>query len=70
MTTLNTYYPNLLDVVKRTDPDGNIGMFAELLNEVNPILDDMVWKEGNLATGHRATIRTGLPDVTFRKFYG
>jgi len=70
MTTLSTYYPNLLDVVKRTDPDGNIGMFAELLNEVNPILDDMVWKEGNLATGHRATIRTGLPDVTFRKFYG
>jgi hypothetical protein len=70
MTTLSALYPTLLDLAKRTDPDGNIAMIAEIINEVNPILDDMVWKEGNLPTGHRATIRTGLPDVTFRKFYG
>lgn len=70
MSALSTLYPTLLDISKRTDPDGNIAMIAEILNETNPILDDMVWKEGNLPTGHRGTIRTGLPDVYFRKFYG
>jgi hypothetical protein len=27
---------------------------------------DMVWKEGNLPTGHRTTVRTGLPTVAWR----
>lgn len=70
MSALSTLYPTLLDITRRTDPDGNIAMIGEILNEVNPMLDDMVWKEGNLATGHKGTIRTGLPTVYFRKFYG
>lgn len=70
MSELSTYYPTLLDVTKATDPDGNIVKMAEILNETNPILDDMVWREGNLATGHRGAIRAGLPDVFFRKYYG
>lgn len=70
MGALSIYYPTLLDVTKRLDPNGNIDMIAEVLNESNEMLDDMVWKEGNLTTGHRATIRTGIPAPTFRKFYG
>lgn len=30
----------------------------------------MAWIEGNLPTGHRTTIRTGLPTPTWRKLYG
>ena len=30
----------------------------------------MVWQEGNLLTGNRTTIRTGLPTPTWRKLYG
>jgi hypothetical protein len=30
----------------------------------------MTWIEGNLPTGHRSTIRTGLPTPTWRKLYG
>jgi hypothetical protein len=30
----------------------------------------MVWLEGNLPTGHRTTVRTGLPTPTWRKLYG
>jgi hypothetical protein len=30
----------------------------------------MVWMEGNLPTGHRTTIRSGLPTPTWRKLYG
>lgn len=70
MTTLAATHPTLLDLTKRLDPDGKIATIAELMAETNDILDDMVWKEGNLPTGHRGTIRSGLPEPTWRKLYG
>ena len=70
MPTLSAIHPTLLDVTKRLDPDGKIDTIAELLAQTNEILDDMVWVEGNLPTGHRTTIRTGLPTPTWRKLYG
>lgn len=70
MATLATTHPTLLDLARRTDPDGNIADIVEILNQTNEILDDMVWLEGNLTTGHRTTIRTGLPTPTWRKMYG
>lgn len=70
MATLSTTHPTLLDVTKRLDPNGNIDMVAEILDETNEIIDDMVWIEGNLPTGHRTTVRTGLPTPTWRKLYG
>lgn len=57
----------LLDVAKRLDPDGGAADIAELLNTDNEMLIDMPWVEGNLPTGHRVTVRTGLPDVAWRK---
>jgi hypothetical protein len=62
--------PTLLDLAKMTDPDGKIATIVELLNQTNEILDDMTWIEGNLPTGHRTTVRTGLPAPTWRKMYG
>lgn len=70
MATLSAIHPTLLDVTKRLDPEGKIDTIAELLSQTNEILDDMVWIEGNLPTGHRTTIRTGLPSPTWRKLYG
>jgi len=70
MAALSSIHPTLLDVSKRLDPDGKIAAVAELLTETNPILEDMVWIEGNLPTGHRTTVRTGLPAPTWRKLYG
>lgn len=70
MATLSTIHPTLLDIAKRTDPDGSIADIAEILTETNEVLLDMVWVEGNLPTGHRSTIRTGLPAPTWRKLYG
>jgi major capsid protein gp7 len=58
---------SLLDVAKTLDPDGRPAKIAELLSQNNEILLDMPWYEGNLPTGHRVTVRTGLPDVAFRK---
>ena len=43
---------------------------VELLGQSNEILDDMVFQEANGTTGHRTTVRTGLPAPTWRKLYG
>lgn len=68
MSTLSTQYPTLADVAKRTDPNGNIDGIAEIMNETNDVMHDVVFTEGNTTTGHRGTIRTGLPEVTWRRF--
>jgi hypothetical protein len=59
----------LLDWAKSVDPDGKTATVVELLNQSNEILNDMQWLEGNLPTGHRASIRTGLPTSVWRKMY-
>jgi hypothetical protein len=56
----------LLDWAKRVDPDGRVPVVAELLSQSNEILSDCVMKEGNLPTGDRVVIRTGLPTVYWR----
>lgn len=56
----------LKDFAKRIEPNGKIGLIAELLSQTNEILTDMIWQEGNLPTGHRTVVRTGLPDVYWR----
>jgi len=70
MATLSTTHPTLLDVSKRLDPNGQVDKIAELLSQTNEVLDDAVWLEGNLPTGHRTTVRTGLPTPTWRRLYG
>jgi len=70
MATLTATNPTLLDVAKRTDPDGKIDSIVELLAQSNPILEDMTFIEGNLLTGNKTTVRTGLPTPTWRKLYG
>jgi hypothetical protein len=66
MATLSNSNLTLADWAKRTDPDGRVPVVAELLSQSNEILDDCVFKEGNLPTGERVVIRTGLPTVYWR----
>lgn len=70
MATVGAGNPTLADLAKRME--GNkIADVIELLNETNEILDSMTWIEGNLSTGHRTTVRSGLPSVTWRQLnYG
>ena len=70
MAALSTTHPTLLDFMARLDPDDKVGTVIELLCQQNEILDDMVWVEGNELTGHQTSIRTGIPEPTFRKLYG
>lgn len=56
----------LADWGKRIDPNGKVDKITELLSQTNPILMDMPFIEGNLPTGHKTTIRSGLPSATWR----
>lgn len=56
----------LADHAKRQDSNGKVAKIVEILGQTNEILTDMLWLEGNLATGHRTTVRAGLPSATWR----
>lgn len=70
MTTLTAANPTLLDWKQSLDPNGQVATVIERLHETNEILADLTFMEGNLPTGHRTVIRTGLPSPTWRKLYG
>lgn len=69
MATLGSNYLNLVDMYRRTDDGQQIAAIIELLNEMNPILDDAIAVECNQGTKHRHTIRTGLPSVAWGALY-
>lgn len=59
----------LIDVAKSFGPDGKVAQVAELLNQSNEVLPYIPFKEGNLPTGHKGVVRTGLPTISLRSFY-
>lgn len=65
-TQANNVY-DLVSWAKTRDPSFKSAMIAELLNQSNEAIQDMVWLEGNLPTGHRITQRTGLPTTYTRQ---
>lgn len=69
MSTIGNTYLTLADVFKRTDADKQIAAIIELLAQDNPILQDMIVKECNDGTTHLTTVRTGIPEATWRMLY-
>lgn len=67
MATLGPQAVTLVDWAKTLDGNNRVGRVAELLSQDNEILQDMIWMEGNLPTGHRIIQRTGLPAVYWRR---
>jgi hypothetical protein len=59
----------LIDWAKTLDPDGTTAKVIELLAQSNEILTDMPFIEGNLPTGHKTTVRTGIPTGIWRQLY-
>lgn len=67
MATLGTQSMTLSDLKKRMAPDGSVDFIIEALLNSNPIMDDIVWKMGNLPTGNRTTLRTSMPTPSIRR---
>ncbi len=67
MATLSSNALTYADWAKRVDDGYKIASIIELLSQTNEILEDMIVIEGNLPTGHKTTVRTGLPQATWRQ---
>lgn len=66
MSTIGALTVTFADWAKRHDDGGKTSMIIELLAMTNEILDDMIVIEANELTGHTTTVRTGLPEATWR----
>jgi major capsid protein gp7 len=66
MATIGSTALTYADWAKRLDDNYRVARIIELLSQTNEILDDMLVVEGNLPTGHKTTVRTGLPQATWR----
>lgn len=69
MATLGASFYDLIDHYKHTDESGQIATIIEMLKETNTILEDAMAMECNSGATHLTTIRTGLPSVTWGRFY-
>lgn len=70
MAGIGNSYITLADKIKRENPDGTIADIIEILAQQNPMVQDMVAVQCNDGTSHLTTIRTGLPEPTWRMLYG
>jgi hypothetical protein len=66
MALLSSTALTMADWAKRMDDESKTAAIVELLSQSNEILDDMLIVEGNLPTGHKTTVRTGLPTASWR----
>ena len=66
MTIIGATALTYADWAKRIDDDGKVAKIINLLSQTNEVLDDMLWVQGNLPTGHKTTVRTGLPQAAWR----
>lgn len=69
MATIGATHLTLLDHAKSYGPDGSRLVVAEILNQTNPIITDLLMREANGMTSHRSLMRTGIPQGVYRKFY-
>jgi len=69
MSTIGNTFVDLIDIYKQQDGDGQYIPIIEILNEMNPILQDAIAVECNKGTTHLHTVRSGLPSVAWGKLY-
>lgn len=68
MAVLGQTLHTIADLTARLDPDGKIASIGEWLAQTNDWMGFLQFKEGNLPTGERTTVRTGLPTVYYRGY--
>ena len=66
-TAVNAYTAmNLMEMARRTTPDGNQAVIAEVLNETNPLVQDGPWVEANNVFAHKSVRRSYIPEGSWR----
>ena len=67
-TILSNEWPTLATLARRMDSKGAIANIAEVLEKMNPMVEDMPFMEGNLPTGHKSVQRITLPAGQYRAY--
>ncbi len=70
MPALGNSYLQLIDLMKRSGPDGAVSAnVVEALHTLNPVMKDANVQTCNQGTKHMSVIRTGLPTVSWGQLY-
>lgn len=66
MAAVGNTHPTLLDIATRSEDGGIAKSIVEIMNQTNEVLNELTWIEANNGTAHKTTIRSGLPQPTWR----
>lgn len=66
MAVIGSGVATLTDILSELAPDGSQLDTAEVMKQVNPVLEEMTFMEGNTVTGHKDAVRVALPTPSFR----
>lgn len=69
MATVGNTYLTLADVRKRQDPNDQQAAIIEMLAQTNAAVQDATAVECNDGTSHLTTVRSGIPQATWRMLY-
>ena len=67
MSTIGQTAFTLNDWKTRMNLDGTVADIVEVLAQSNPIMDHVLWKQGNLLTGNRVTQRSSIMEPGTRR---
>ena len=61
----------LAELAQFYDPDGklDISEFINMVTKEDPIIEHMLWMQGNQTDGHKTKIITKIPEPSFRRLY-
>ena len=69
MSLVGNTYLTLKDKIAQKENGKVTSTIIDLLSQSNVLLEDAVVRECNEGSTHKTTVRNGLPEVEFRKFY-
>ena len=69
MAVIGNTYLTLKDKFAQKENGKIATTIVDLLSQSNVLLEDAVVRECNEGSTHKTTVRNGLPEVEFRKFY-
>ena len=69
MAIIGNTYITLKDKLAQTENGKAATAIVDLLAQSNAIIEDAIVRECNEGSTHKTTVRNGLPEVEFRKFY-
>lgn len=70
MSVLSAANPTILDIANRLLPNGSLDhQIVEMMHQQNEVWLDACVIEANDGSGHKSTIRAGIPEGTWREMY-